>query len=173
VTPEARARERIDALLTAAGWAVQDREDINLGAALGVAVREYPLPAGPCDYLLFIDRRACGVVEAKPEGQTLTGVAEQSGDYMAALPSHLQGWASNLLFDYESTGTETLFRDLRDPHPRSRRLFAFHKPTTLFESLKKGTSLRDWRRLALRQQARRQPGPWSYKLGVLGNFCVI
>jgi type I restriction enzyme R subunit len=73
VTPEARARERIDALLTAAGWVIQDREEMNLGAALGVAVREYPLPAGPCDYLLFIDRRACGVVEAKPEGQTLTG----------------------------------------------------------------------------------------------------
>jgi hypothetical protein len=48
---------------------------MNLGAALGVAVREYPLPAGPCDYLLFIGRRTCGVVEAKPEGQTLTGVA--------------------------------------------------------------------------------------------------
>jgi type I restriction enzyme R subunit len=61
---------------------------------------------------------------------------------MAALPSHLQSWASTLLFDYESTGGETLFRDLRDPHPRSRRLFAFHKPTTLVESLKKGTSLR-------------------------------
>jgi hypothetical protein len=61
VTPEARARERIDALLTAAGWVIQDREEMNLGAALGVAVREYPLPAGPCDYLLFIDRRACGV----------------------------------------------------------------------------------------------------------------
>lgn len=142
MTPEARAREKIDALLTAAGWVIQDREEMNLGAGLGVAVREYQLPAGPCDYLLFIDRRACGVVEAKPEGQTLTGVADQSSDYMAVLPSHLQGWAPNLLFDYESTGAETLFRDMRDPHPRSRRLFAFHKPATLFESLKKGTSLR-------------------------------
>ena len=103
---------------------------------------KYSLPAGPCDYLLFIDRRACGVIEAKPEGQTLTGVTEQSDDYVAALPAHLQSWAPTLLFAYESTGAETLFRDLRDPHPRSRRLFAFHKPAALFEFLKRGTSLR-------------------------------
>ena len=58
--------------------------------------------------------------------------------HWAASP-HLQLWAPNLLFDYESTGSETLFRDLRDPHPRSRRLFAFHKPGALFESLKSGS----------------------------------
>ena len=80
MTPEGRARKKIDELLTAAGWRVQDRDEMNLGAGLGVAVREYPLPAGPCDYLLFIDREACGLVEAKPEGNTLTGVAEQSDD---------------------------------------------------------------------------------------------
>jgi type I restriction enzyme R subunit len=142
MTPEARARMKIDALLTEAGWLVQDREDMNLGAGLGVAVREYSLPAGPCDYLLIIDRKACGVIEAKPEGITLSGVAEQSDDYMAALPDHLQSWASTLLFDYESTGTETLFRDLRDPEPRSRQVFAFHRPGSLFESLKKGSTLR-------------------------------
>lgn len=142
MTPEARAREKIDELLTAAGWVVQHRDDMNLGAALGVAVREYPMPAGPCDYLLFIDRKACGVIEAKPEGVTLTGVAEQADDYMAALPKHLQSWAPNLLFDYESTGTETLFRDMRDPVPRSRRVFAFHQPKALFESLKQGSTLR-------------------------------
>lgn len=142
MSPEARARQKIDELLTAAGWKVQNRDDMNLGAGLGVAVREYPLPAGPCDYLLFIDRKACGVIEAKPEGVTLTGVAEQADDYMAALPGHLQSWAPNLLFDYESTGTETLFRDLRDPEPRSRHVFAFHRPEALFETLRKGSSLR-------------------------------
>jgi type I restriction enzyme R subunit len=73
---------------------------------------------------------------------TLTGVAEQADDYMAALPAHLQSWATTLLFDYESTGTETLFRDLRDPEPRSRRVFAFHTPVALLATLKKGSSLR-------------------------------
>jgi type I restriction enzyme, R subunit len=61
---------------------------------------------------------------------------------MAAPPSHPQSWAPNLLFDYESTGTETLFRDLRDPDPRSRHVFAFHRPEFLWEPLKQGTSLR-------------------------------
>ena len=60
-TPEERARQKIDQLLSQAGWVVQDREAMNLRAGLGVAVREYPLPAGPCDYLLFVDRKAAGV----------------------------------------------------------------------------------------------------------------
>lgn len=104
---------------------------MNLAAGLGVAVREYSLPAGPCDYLLFVDRKAAGVIEAKPEGRTLTGVAEQSDKYMQALPPHLPAFGPTLLFDYESTGTETLFRDIRDPDPRSRRIFAFHRPARL------------------------------------------
>ncbi len=73
-TPEQRARQTIDRLLEAAGWRVQDRRDLNLGAGLGVAVREFPLSTGPADYLLFVERKAIGVVEAKPEGTTLSGV---------------------------------------------------------------------------------------------------
>ena len=65
-TPEQRARAIIDERLTAAGWAVQCRADANLGAARGVAVREFPLQTGFADYLLFLDRRAIGAVEAKP-----------------------------------------------------------------------------------------------------------
>lgn len=45
-TPEQRARKNIDQLLKAAGWQVQDRRDLNLGAGLGVAVREFPLSTG-------------------------------------------------------------------------------------------------------------------------------
>jgi type I restriction enzyme R subunit len=130
-TPEEKARQIIDQLLSQAGWIVQDKEQMDLSAGLGVAVREYPLPAGPCDYLLFVDRKAAGVIEAKPEGRTLTGVAEQSDKYMHPLPAHLPAFAPTLLFDYESTGTETLFRDVRDPDARSRRVFAFHRPATL------------------------------------------
>ncbi len=69
-TPEQLARQTIDALLTAAGWALQDRDQFDRNAALGVAVREFPLLAGPCDYLLFIDGRAAGVIEAKKRGST-------------------------------------------------------------------------------------------------------
>src|SRR3954453_3852430 len=67
LTPEARARRRIDEMLTAAGWLVQDYRHINRTAASGVAVREFPLNPGHgrADYMLFVDGVAAGVLEAK------------------------------------------------------------------------------------------------------------
>jgi len=65
MTPEARARLKIDAMLAAAGWIVQSRDELNLQAGPGVAVREVPTPTGPADYVLFLDRKACAVLEAK------------------------------------------------------------------------------------------------------------
>lgn len=141
-TPEAKARVVIDRLLKAAGWILQDPDEFNRMAGTGVAVREFQLPSGPCDYLLFVGGKAAGVIEAKKTGTTLSGVADQSAKYMAQLPSSLASWDSTLLLDYESTGDETIFRDMRDPNPRSRRLFAFHKPETLLESLTSGKTLR-------------------------------
>ena len=67
-TPEQAAREKIDSLLTQAGWAVQDKKGIDPKASLGLAIREYQTDTGPADYVLFIDRKPVGVVEAKPEG---------------------------------------------------------------------------------------------------------
>jgi type I restriction enzyme R subunit len=142
LTPEQKARERIDELLEAAGWIVQDMADFNRNAGEGVAVREFPLPGGSSDYLLFVDGKAAGVIEAKKAGVTLSGVAEQAAKYMLALPDHLARWADRLVFDYESTGEETLFRNTLDPKPRSRKVFAFHRPSTLREWLTEGPSLR-------------------------------
>ncbi len=140
--PEEQARTRIDQLLRDAGWVIQDRSDFDRQAALGVAVREFHLPAGYCDYLLFIDGKAAGVIEAKKAGVTLSGVAEQSAKYVAQLPEHLARWEQQLVYHYESTGDETFFCDLRDPKPRSRRLFAFHRPETLHEWLCQSETLR-------------------------------
>ena len=83
MTPEARARQTIDALLTAAGWHVCDVASVNLhagsGAVKGVAIREFPLNPGHgfADYLLYVNGKACGVIEAKKEGATLSGVEVQ------------------------------------------------------------------------------------------------
>jgi type I restriction enzyme R subunit len=41
---------------------------MNLYAGRGVAVREYPLTWGSADYVLFVDRQAVSVIEAKKEG---------------------------------------------------------------------------------------------------------
>jgi type I restriction enzyme, R subunit len=141
-TPEARAREVIDGQLMAAGWVVQDRADMNRTASLGVAVREFPLATGPCDYLLIVAGKACGVVEAKAAGTTLSGVAEQARGYQPQPQQALARWSDPLRFDYEASGTEILFSDRLDPLHRSRRTFSFHRPDTLQDWLKSGSSLR-------------------------------
>ena len=130
-TPEQRARQTIDLLLDAAGWQVQDYARLSLGAARGVAVREFPLKTGFADYLLFVDRRAIGAVEAKAEGVTLTGVEAQSSKYSIGLPDIPPAWRKPLPFLYESTGVETYFTNGLDPEPRSRSVFAVHRPETL------------------------------------------
>ena len=132
LTPEQLARKQIDAQLAASGWVVQDYKQFNPSAGRGIALREAPLKSGTCDYLLLVDRKAAGVIEAKKEGTLLSGVAEQSAHYAANLPDFIQSIASGALpFLYESTGVETFFRDERDPAPRSRRVFSFHRPETL------------------------------------------
>lgn len=142
-TPEELARINIDKQLTACGWTIQDMSGLNRYASLGVAVREFPLQTGEADYLLFVDGKAVGVIEAKPEGTTLSGVAEQAGNYVTGLPPNIPHVTLPLPFQYESTGVETLFRDNRDPSPRSRRIFAFHRPEFLNELLTdKGGTLR-------------------------------
>ncbi|MBL8335184.1 MAG: DEAD/DEAH box helicase family protein, partial [Rhodoferax sp.] len=131
--PEQRARIDIDRLLTAAGWVVQDLQAADLHAGRGVALREFPLNPGhgEADYLLYVDGRAAGVVEAKKQGVTLKGVESQSAKYAQGLPASLPAWARPLPFLYESTGAETQFTNGLDPEPRSRPTFAFHRPETL------------------------------------------
>ena len=130
-TPEQRARRTIDKMLDDAGWKVQDRRELNLGAGPGVAVREYPTGAGPCDYLLHLGNRLVGVIEAKAAGTPLAKVEAQTRDYAASAPAHLQVPVRPLPFLYESTGTETYFTNGLDPEPRARGVFNFHRPATL------------------------------------------
>ena len=123
LTPEARARVAIDRMLREAGWAVQDRTKANLAAARGVAIREFTLKPGhgEADYLLFVDGQAVGVIEAKKQGETLTGVAWQTGRYCAGLPDAVPTpFEGELAFLYQSADVETRFTNGLDPEPRSR-----------------------------------------------------
>lgn len=133
LAPEARARVEIDGKLLASGWVVQSYKAVNLSAALGVAVREFVLkaPHGRADYLLFIDGKAAGVIEAKKRGETLTGVEWQSRRYQEGLPDALSAALRPLPFAYQSTGVETRFTNLLDPDAASRQVFSFHRPETL------------------------------------------
>src|SRR3989344_6981647 len=143
-SPEQKARDNIDALLTLAGWSVQSVKKIDFNDGLGQAVREYQTDVGPADYVLFVDKKAVGVIEAKKEdfGHNITMVESQTEGYATAKLK----WVNNkepLPFLYESTGIITRFTDGRDPKPRSREVFNFHRPETLKEWLTQGTSLRE------------------------------
>src|SRR6266568_8569607 len=141
-SPEELAREKIDKLLTDCGWIVQNRSTINLSASRGVAIREALLKdRDEADYLVFVDGKAIGTVEAKPEGYRLTGVEEQSGKYGKSLLDIYPKWSEPLPFAYESTGVETQFTNQLDPSPKSRNVFAFHKPETLLEYLEPNANL--------------------------------
>jgi type I restriction enzyme R subunit len=131
--PEEEARESIDAALESAGWVLQDRDEVNILAGRGVAIREYLLKPGhgSADYLLYVDGQAVGVVEAKPAGTTLTGVERQSQKYSTGIPDFIPAPIKPLPFLYESTGVETRFTNQLDPEPRSRGVFNFHRPETL------------------------------------------
>jgi len=135
--PEQEAREHIDAALVGAGWVVQDAADANLSASRGVAVREFPLASGHgyADYVLFVDGKAAGAVEAKKVGTSLTGVEVQVEKYSKGLSTELPAYFRPLPFLYVSTGVETKFANRLDPEPRSRRVFTFHRPETLADWL--------------------------------------
>ena len=99
MTPEQNARQQIDAMLLACGWFVQDYDAVDFSAGRGVALREVPLKTGPCDYLLLVDRRAVGVIEAKKEGTTLSVVTEQSARYASSLVDRWQQFERQFLRD--------------------------------------------------------------------------
>jgi type I restriction enzyme R subunit len=138
--PEEHARQHIDELLEAAGWVIQDKKDFNLGASLGVVIRELPVSTGAPDYALFVNRQAVGVIEAKQQGTTLSGVEPQIEKYLRGLAEKMS--QSSVRFAYASTGIETVFFDTLDPEYKSRRVFAFHKPETFQAWLAEDETLR-------------------------------
>ncbi len=139
---EQRARVLIDRQLTDAGWSVQDRKHLNLFAGQGIAVRETIMKPGHgrVDYLLYVDQRAVGVIEAKPEGTPLSGVEWQSAMYAEGLPPEVRLKSltvdGRLPFVFEASGSETHLTNGFDAEARARRVFAFPRPETLARILR-------------------------------------
>jgi type I restriction enzyme R subunit len=144
-------------MLSASGWVVQDAERANLSAGCGVAIREFILepPHGRADYLLYVNGKAAGTIEAKPEGYTLTSVEPQTARYIGGMPSGFPAWDNPLPFSYEATGSETRFTNWLDPEPRGREVSSFHRPETL------AAWLDEWQRspeqATLRSRLRQMP----------------
>ncbi len=169
---EVEARGNIDRQLEAAGWHVCDAGQTNIHAALGVAIREFPLKSGHgfADYLLYVDGKAAGVIEAKKEGVTLTGVETQSDKYTKGLPDGLPKWHNPLLFSYQSTGIETRFTNGLDPEPRSRRVFAFHKPELFSKWLREDAPKENFLARLQAMPALKKEGLWPAQIKAIGSL---
>ncbi len=137
IPAEQAARRVIDANLALAGWVIQDRKETDLNASRGVAIREVYVAsdAGRVDYMLYVDKRIVGVIEAKPAGVTLAEVHHQALRYAENLTPQqkLNAVLINdvLPFVFEATSTEIYFTNHYDPHPRARTIFNFQRPETL------------------------------------------
>jgi type I restriction enzyme R subunit len=141
--PEQIARDNIDKQLQACGWVIQNKKTLNLAAAQGVAVREYSTEVGPADYVLFVNQKPVGVIEAKreEEGGKMSVHESQVEEYAQAKLKYIDN--QPLPFLYLSTGAITRFSDTRDPKPRYREVFTFHRPETFAKWLRKGSSIRE------------------------------
>lgn len=131
---EAQVRKQLDRMLADAGWSVQDSGvGLDLFAGNGVAVREVTTKAGRADYLLYVNRRLAGVIEAKREGADLAAAEEQASRYATSLTAgqNRVAWRPELPFRYASDGGVTWFRNTLDPDSRSREISFFHRPETL------------------------------------------
>ena len=132
---EVQARKTIDTMLRAAGWVIQDRDQVNPQAGQGVAVREFTLATGRADYVLYVDGKIVGVIEAKREGDHLSSAVEQNDRYAGGVLKdyRLAVWRAEepFAFRYATTGTETYFINRLDPYARSREVFSFHRPETV------------------------------------------
>ncbi|WP_433179903.1 DEAD/DEAH box helicase family protein [Actinoallomurus sp. CA-150999] len=131
---EAQVREQLDRMLMDAGWSVQNPGvGLDLFAGKGVAVREVTTKKGRADYLLYVDRKLAGVIEAKREGADLTTAEEQADGYADNLTSGQQrvAWFPALPFRYSSDGGVTRFRNTLDPDSRTREVSFFHRPETV------------------------------------------
>ncbi len=137
MTPEEKARVKIDQMFEDAGWQVVDR-DFYSPTITAAAIREGLLNGNrEADYFLFINGKAIGVLEAKREevDVTSTKVCEQTEMYARGVPVCYQAWQRPLPFGYQSNGEETYFRDFRDKDGRLELLNRIHTPKELCKML--------------------------------------
>ena len=85
--PEEKARVKIDKQLNNAGWDIVDRKDYLPNYAM--AVKEALMQGGKeSDYLLFVDNKAIGVVEAKKESDSLGPKVASQAEHYAKTPQN-------------------------------------------------------------------------------------
>lgn len=127
--PEEKARKKIDMMLKKAGWSIVPRDQYSPGVS-AVAIEEGILKGNlEADYLLFLEGKAIGVLEAKKESVSLDDiVANQAENYTHKLLSMYQYWENPLPLIYLSNGKELLFKNAKIPESTYQKLDAMHTP---------------------------------------------
>ncbi len=132
--PEEKARIHIDRMLKDAGWAVVTRSEYTVSCT-AVAVCEGLLQGNhEADYLLFLDGKAIGILEAKAASVKLGDkVRQQAEQYTRQLLDWYPAWQRPLPFVFVSNGRELLFADLREVKPTYKAIPIMYSPRKLVQ----------------------------------------
>ncbi|MDD7610996.1 MAG: DEAD/DEAH box helicase family protein [Spirochaetales bacterium] len=133
--PEQKARVKIDDLLVKAGWTVVARDEFVPSAINAQAVKENLMKGNlEADYILYLDGKAIGVLEAKREENKLgLEVAEQAQNYSGILPDWVAVWKNPLPFIFMSNGNLLLFKDMREDKPSYKVLKEMYSPKQIVQ----------------------------------------
>ncbi len=137
MTPEEKARQKIDQWFADAGWKVVDREDYE-PTCTAVAVREGLLKGNlEADYFLFINGKAVGVLEAKREETDAfaSKVCEQAALYARSVPNIYQTYQKPLPFIFTSNGKKLYFCDFREQDHYFKQIMTIPTPYELVKKL--------------------------------------
>lgn len=137
MTPEEKARVKIDRWFEDAGWGVTDRDHYT-PASTAVAIREGLLENNlEADYFLFINGKAVGVLEAKRKEVDITAdyVAEQAELYTRAVPCCYQTYSNPLPLVYLSNGESVLFKNQGKEDSVYDKINRIHSPKEIVKML--------------------------------------
>ena len=141
--PEEKARVIIDRMFEEAGWKVVDRDKYapNMTA---VAIKEGLMVGNrEADYLLFLNGKAVGVLEAKRIETDINSdiVQEQARLYTRSCPKWCQAWFPNipLPLAYVANSRDLMFYDTRKSNSEFEYCKKIHTP----KEVKKLLSLED------------------------------
>ena len=137
MTPEEKARIKIDQWFADAGWKVVDREDYE-PTCTAVAIREGLLKGNlEADYFLFINGKAVGVLEAKREDIDAFSnkVCEQATLYARNIPNIYQTYQKPLPFIFTSNGKDLYFCDFREQDSYFKQIMSIPTPHELVKKL--------------------------------------
>ena len=137
MTPEEKARQKIDLWFAEAGWKVINREDYE-PTCTAVAIREGLLKGNlEADYFLFINGKAVGVLEAKREDIDALSdkVCAQAALYAKSVPHIYQTYQNPLPFIFTSNGKDLYFCDFRKQEQSFKQIMAIPTPYDLVKQL--------------------------------------